>query len=264
MIEIRNLFKSFGSNHVLNDLNLMVKTGETKVVIGRSGVGKSVLLKCVNGLLTPDHGVISIGGVEISDLNEGDLNKIRMQIGMVFQGGALFDSMTVAENVAFVLDELTDLDSKTIYDKMKYSLEMVGLQGIEHLRPSALSGGMKKRVSIARAICMEPKMMLFDEPTDEVDPVTGDTLNHLIIKLRDQLHVTSIVVTHDMNSAYKVGDSIAMLHHGTVIADGTPEEIRNTTHPVVQQFINGEAHGPIKDEEDLIFGRTPEDKTKKG
>lgn len=253
MIEINNLYKSFGVNHVLNDLTMTVQSGETKVVIGRSGVGKSVLLKCINGLIRPDHGSIRVNGVEVTTMKEREINKIRMQIGMVFQGGALFDSMTVAENVGFVLHELTDLDRKTIYDRMAYSLEMVGLQGIENLWPSALSGGMKKRVSIARALCMQPKVIFYDEPTDEVDPVTGDTLNNLIIKLRDQLQVTSIVVTHDMNSAYKVGDTIAMLHHGTVIADGTPEEIRNSPHPVVRQFIRGEAHGPIKDEEDLIF-----------
>jgi len=254
MIEIQKLCKSFDSAVVLNNLDLTVKTGETKVIIGRSGVGKSVLLKNIIGLIRPDSGSIKINGVDVTKVSEKEYNKIRMEVGMVFQGGALFDSMTVGENVAFVLNEFMSLDKKTVEDKVVDSLAMVGLQSVENMMPSKLSGGMKKRVSLARVLCMEPQIILYDEPTSEVDPITADAINNLIIELRDRLRVTSIVVTHDMNAAYKVADSIAMFYHGHVIADGTPDEIRNTTHPVVRQFIHGLAHGPITEDENLVFG----------
>jgi phospholipid/cholesterol/gamma-HCH transport system ATP-binding protein len=254
VIEIANLYKAFDSTQVLNNLSLKVKTGETKVIIGRSGAGKSVLLKSIVGLMKPDKGSIKINGVEVTNLSEKEYNKIRMEMGMVFQGGALFDSMNVEENVAFVLNEFMKLDRKTVKDKVAEALAMVGLQGVENLMPSQLSGGMKKRVSLARVLCMEPQTILYDEPTSEVDPITADAINNLIIELRNKLKVTSIVVTHDMNSAYKVADSIVMFYHGQVIAEGTPEEIRNTKHPVVKQFIYGEAHGPITEGENLIFG----------
>lgn len=254
MIEIKNLCKKFDHNAVLNNLDLTVRTAETKVVIGRSGVGKSVLLKSIIGLMKPDSGSIQVNGVEVTNLDEKSYNNIRMEIGMVFQGGALFDSMTVAENVAFVLNEFMDLDKKTIEDKVIDSLAMVGLKGVENLSPSKLSGGMKKRVSLARVLCMEPQIILYDEPTSEVDPITADAINNLIIELRDKLKVTSIVVTHDMNAAFKVADSIAMFYRGHVIADGKPDEIRHSSHPVVKQFIHGDAHGPITDDENLIFG----------
>lgn len=254
MIEIKNLYKSFDGNHIINNLDLTIKTAETKVIIGRSGAGKSVLLKSIIGLMKPDGGSIKINDVEVTTLSEKEYNKIRMEIGMVFQGGALFDSMTVGENVAFVLNEFMDLDKKTIQDKVADALALVGLKGIEDMPPSSLSGGMKKRVSLARVLCMEPQIILYDEPTSEVDPITADALNTLIIELRDKLKVTSIVVTHDMNMAFKVADSIAMFYHGHVIADGTSEEIRNCRHPVVKQFIHGEAQGPITEDENLIFG----------
>jgi phospholipid/cholesterol/gamma-HCH transport system ATP-binding protein len=179
-----------------------------------------------------------------------------MEIGMVFQGGALFDSLNVGENVSFVLDEFTKTDKETIRERVDEALGLVGLQGIEQMMPSALSGGMKKRVSLARVLCMKPQVIFYDEPTTGVDPITADAINHLIIDLGHKLKVTSIVVTHDMNSAYKVADSIAMFYHGQVIAEGRPEEIRNTQHPVVKQFINGEARGPITDNEHLIFGHS--------
>jgi len=254
MIEIKNLFKSFDNKIILNGLNLTVRSGETKVIIGRSGAGKSVLLKNIVGLMKPDAGSIKIKGVETTTLTEKEYNKIRSEMGMVFQGGALFDSMNVAENVAFVLNEFTNLDKKTIENRIKESLAMVGLQGIERMIPSQLSGGMRKRVSLARVLCMEPQIILYDEPTTGVDPITADAINNLIVELRQKLQVTSIVVTHDMSSALKVGDSIAMFYAGQVIAEGTPDEIRNTKHPVVKQFIHGEAHGPITDSENLIFG----------
>jgi len=254
MIEITNLCKTFDNNVILNNLSMTVRTGETKVIIGRSGAGKSVLLKNIVGLLTPDHGSIKINGAEVTNISEKEYNKIRMEMGLLFQGGALFDSLTVAENVAFVLNEFMKLDKKTVQDKVEESLAMVGLQGIENMIPSQLSGGMKKRVSLARILCMEPQTILYDEPTSEVDPITADAINNLIIELRNKLKVTSIVVTHDMNCAFKVADSIAMFYHGQVIAEGPPEEIRHSKHPVVKQFIHGEAHGPITENENLIFG----------
>ncbi len=256
MIEISHLHKSFGHHVVLNDLNLTIKEGETKVVIGRSGTGKSVLLKNIIGILAPDSGSIKISGTEVTTLNERDYNKIRMRMGMVFQGGALFDSMNVAENVAFVLDEFMNIDQKTVRAKVERSLGMVGLSGIEEMMPSELSGGMRKRVSLARVLCMEPRIIFYDEPTTGVDPITSDVINNLIVDLRHKLKVTSIVVTHDMNSAYKVADHIVMLYHGQVVAEGTPQEIQKTRHPVVKQFINGEAKGPITENENLIFGYT--------
>ncbi|HBO96971.1 MAG TPA: ABC transporter ATP-binding protein [Candidatus Omnitrophica bacterium] len=256
MIEIAHLHKSFGNHVILNDLNLTIKEGETKVVIGRSGTGKSVLLKNIIGIMRPDSGSIKINGVEVTDLNEREYNKIRMQMGMVFQGGALFDSMNVAENVAFVLDEFMSVDKKTVRAKVERSLGMVGLSGIEGMMPSELSGGMRKRVSLARVLCMEPRIIFYDEPTTGVDPITSDVINNLIVDLRHKLKVTSIVVTHDMNSAYKVADNIVMLYHGQVVAEGTPKEIQGTKHPVVKQFINGEAKGPITENENLIFGYT--------
>ncbi len=256
MIEISHLHKSFGNHVILNDLNLTIKEGETKVIIGRSGTGKSVLLKNIIGILRPDFGSIKISGAEVTTLNERDYNKIRMRMGMVFQGGALFDSMNVAENVAFVLDEFMSMDKKVVRAKVERCLGMVGLAGIEEMMPSELSGGMRKRVSLARVLCMEPRIIFYDEPTTGVDPITSDVINNLIVDLRHKLKVTSIVVTHDMNSAYKVADNIVMLYHGQVVAEGTPQEIQSTKHPVVKQFINGEAKGPITENENLIFGYT--------
>lgn len=254
MIEIKDLCKAFGDNIVLKDLSLTINDGETTVVIGRSGVGKSVFLKNIVGILKPDSGSIKINGQEATTLSEREYNKYRMEMGMVFQGGALFDSMNVSENVSFVLDEFMKLDRATVSDRVDEALGLVGLQGVEEMMPSELSGGMKKRVSLARVLCMKPQMIFYDEPTTGVDPITADAINNLIIDLSHKLKVTSIVVTHDMNSAYKVADSIAMFYHGRVIAEGKPEEIRNTRHPVVKQFIHGEARGPITDNENLVFG----------
>ncbi len=254
MIEIKDLCKAFGNKIVLKDLSLTINDGETTVVIGRSGVGKSVFLKNIIGILRPDTGSIKINGQEVTGLSERAYNKFRMEMGMVFQGGALFDSLNVAENVSFVLDEFMRLDKKTVKSRVEESLGLVGLQGVEKMMPSELSGGMKKRVSLARVLCMKPQMIFYDEPTTGVDPITADAINTLIVDLSRKLQVTSIVVTHDMNSAYKVADSIVMFYHGRVIAEGRPDEIRNTRHPVVKQFIHGEAHGPITDNENLIYG----------
>ena len=194
MIEISHVHKAFGSHVILNDLNLTIKEGETKVIIGRSGTGKSVLLKNIIGILSPDSGSIKINGTEVTNLAEREYNKIRMQMGMVFQGGALFDSMNVAENVAFVLEEFMNIDKKTVRTKVERCLGMVGLSGIEEMMPSELSGGMRKRVSLARVLCMEPRIIFYDEPTTGVDPITSDVINNLIVDLRHKLKVTSIVV----------------------------------------------------------------------
>ncbi|MBF0569319.1 MAG: ATP-binding cassette domain-containing protein [Candidatus Omnitrophica bacterium] len=254
MIQIANLYKTFDKIQVLNGLNLTVKDGETKVIIGRSGAGKSVLLKCIVGIVQPDEGSIRINDTEVVGLVDHEYDKVRQDIGLVFQGGALFDSLSVGENVAFYLDEFTKITGDARRERIAHSLSLVGMQGIENLMPSQLSGGMKKRVSLARVLCMQPKTILYDEPTSEVDPITADAINSLIIQMRDKLKVTSIVVTHDMTAAFKVADSIAMFYHGQVIADGAPEEIRRSRHPVVKQFIYGEAHGPITEDESMKFG----------
>ena len=245
MIEIINLCKSFGDHKVLNNLNLNLRTGDTTVIIGRSGCGKSVLLKHIVGILRPDSGQIIIDGVDITKLRGKELNNFRMKFGMLFQGAALFDSLTVGENVGFALFEHSDMAKSDIHTRIKDSLSMVGLRGIESLKPSELSGGMRKRVGLARAICVNPEIILYDEPTTGVDPIMGDAINDLIIELHDKLKTTSIAVTHDMTSAYKIAERVAMLYNGKIIATGTPDDIKKSVNPYVHQFITGAAHGPI-------------------
>jgi len=245
MIEIINLSKSFGDNKVLDNLNLTIDSGETMVIIGRSGCGKSVLLKHMIGLLRPDLGQVIIDNNDVSRMDEKHLDRLRLSFGMLFQGAALFDSMTVGENVGFALREHTDTEEKVVQEKVARALELMGLRGIERLMPAELSGGMKKRVGLARAICNDPDIILYDEPTTGLDPIMADAINDLIVELNHRLKVTSIVVTHDMVSAYKVADRIAMLHKGKIIAIGTPHEIKNTKDPAVRQFITGASKGPI-------------------
>lgn len=245
MIEIKNLVKNFNSRKVLNDVNLTIPCGKTYVIIGRSGCGKSVLLKHIVGILRPDKGKVIINGQDIAKISTSDLDILRLKISMVFQGGALFDSLTVGENVGFSLIEHGHLERNDLLERIEESLRMVDLSGIGNLMPSELSGGMKKRVALARAICAKPELILYDEPTTGVDPITADSINELIKMLHDKLKVTSVVVTHDMKSAYRVADRIAMLYAGQIIAEGSPEEIQETKHPVVHQFINGLSHGPI-------------------
>lgn len=245
MIEIRGLHCSFGKNHVLKGLDLFIREGETLVIIGQSGCGKSILLKHMMGILNPEAGTIRIGGIDISSLTPKELDHFRLKLGMLFQGAALFDSLTVAENVGFSLYEHTALTEDVIRKKIAEKLGLVGLFGIEGLMPAELSGGMKKRVGLARALCSEPKIILYDEPTTGLDPINADVINELILDMQSQLKVTSVVVTHDMKSAYKVANRIAMLYQGKIIGIGTPEEIKNTTDPVIRQFIAGEARGPI-------------------
>ncbi len=245
MIELTNLHKSLGQQKVLNGVNLKMDKGTTCVIIGRSGCGKSVTLKHIVGILKPDKGKVFVDGQDVGALNEKGLNVLRLKIGMVFQGGALFDSMTVGENVGFGLIEHDHLPHKELLERIESSLAMVNLHGIGNLMPSELSGGMRKRVALARAICIKPQIILYDEPTTGVDPITADSINELIKSMHDKLEVTSIVVTHDMVSAYKIADKIAMLYQGKIIAEGSPREIQNTKNPIVHQFINGLASGPI-------------------
>lgn len=245
MIDIQNVSKSFGSKKVLDNLSLKINTGETCVIIGRSGCGKSVLLKHIVRLLWPQQGRVFVDDKEIGKLKEEEMNALRLKISLVFQGGALFDSMTVGENIGFGLIEHTSIKRQELLERIEESLCMVDLCGVGSLMPSELSGGMKKRVALARAICVRPEVILYDEPTTGVDPITADSINELIRSLHDKLKVTSVVVTHDMKSAYKVADRIAMMYQGKIIAEGKPEEIQNTSHPVVHQFINGLAQGPI-------------------
>ncbi len=245
MIQIKNLYKSFGEHIVLDGLNLAIEKGSTCVIIGRSGCGKSVLLKHIVKLMHPDAGKVVIEGKDISLLSDKEMNALRMKIALVFQGGALFDSLTVGENVGFALIEQTNIRGKQLLEKIEESLCMVGLSGIANLMPAELSGGMRKRVALARAICAQPDIILYDEPTTGVDPITADSINELIRSLHDKLKVTSIVVTHDMKSAYRIADRIAMMYQGRIIAEGTSVEMQGSTNPVIHQFINGLAKGPI-------------------
>lgn len=244
-IKIVDLHKSFGEKKVLKGVNLEIQPGETMVIIGQSGSGKSVLLKHIIGIMKPDSGKIFVDGQEITSLSSEEMMKLSRKFGMLFQGAALFDSLTVAENVAFGLRRHTNLSEEEIKKMVTASLERVGLRGVENLLPYELSGGMKKRVGLARAIAYSPEIILYDEPTTGLDPIRADAINDLILQLKKDLKVTSIVITHDMNTTYKVADRIAMLYDGRIIEVGTPEEIKNSTNPVVQQFIHGRATGPI-------------------
>lgn len=245
MIRIVDLHKSFGSNRVLRGVNLEIRRGETMVIIGQSGSGKSVLIKHLIGLIKPDRGEIYIDGVEITRLKEDRLHRMTRKFGMLFQASALFDSMTVAQNVSFGLERYTDYSDEEIRSLVKESLAKVGLGGVESLMPHELSGGMKKRVGLARAIAYRPEIILYDEPSTGIDPIRADAINDLINRMKEELKLTSVVITHDMKSSYKVADRMAMLYEGKIIEVGTPEEIRHTTNKVVQQFIHGRAEGPI-------------------
>jgi len=245
MIEIKNIYKAFGENKVLNGVDLKIEKGITCVIIGRSGCGKSVLLKHIMGILRPDKGRVVVDNRDVSELDDKELNQLRMKMGMVFQGGALFDSLNVGENVGFGLLEHTQMSHREVLERVEEALSLVGLSGIENLIPAQLSGGMRKRVALARALCIRPEIILYDEPTTGVDPITADSINDLIKSLHDKLKVTSIAVTHDMKNAYKIADKIAMLYQGKIIAEGASDEIQNSNNPVVHQFINGLAKGPI-------------------
>ncbi len=241
---------------MLRGIDLEVRRGESLVIIGGSGSGKSVLLKHMIGILRPDAGHIFIDGDDISQMDEEALNTVRKKFGMLFQAAALFDSLSVWENVGFALKQHTTLTDSAIRRQAKDKLAMVGLYNVEDLRPSQLSGGMQKRVGLARAIAMEPRILLYDEPTTGLDPINADMINNLMIAMREKLHVTSVAITHDMVSAYKIADRIAMLYRGQILQVGTPDEIRNTDNPYVRQFITGQAEGPIaKDLEEELMQR---------
>ena len=246
MIKLNNVIKCFGTQQVVSGLNLEIPDKKTVVIIGRSGCGKSVLLKHMIGLLKPDSGSIVVKGKDIAKLDTAGLDDIRKHFGMLFQSAALFDSLTVAENVGFALTRFTKKSPAEIRQLVKEKLALVGLENVEEKKPSELSGGMKKRVGLARAIAMDPEIMLYDEPTTGLDPIMSDIINELIVNLQKQLKMTSVVVTHDMKSAYKIGDKIAMMYEGRIIEEGTPPEIQNTNNPTVQQFINGSSKGPIQ------------------
>ena len=245
MIEVKDLYKSFKNNKVLKGIDLTIKDSETITIMGGSGQGKSVLIKNIMGLIRPDKGEIFVDGQEITKLNESDLLEVQKKFGYLFQGAALFDSLTVEENVGFGLRHLTAMSEEEILKQVRACLAMVGLKGIENMKPAELSGGMKKRVGLARAIAHKPKYILYDEPTTGLDPIMADVINDLILHLQKTISVTSIVVTHDTKSAYKVSDRIAILYEGKIIGTGTPDEIKNTENPVIHQFVEGLSKGPI-------------------
>jgi phospholipid/cholesterol/gamma-HCH transport system ATP-binding protein len=246
MIRIRGLKKRLGGRAVLDGVDLDIPTGRTVVVMGRSGTGKSVLLKNIIGLMRPDAGQIEVDGQPIVGLGERGLNEVRKRFGLLFQGAALFDSLTVGENVALPMREHTRLPDAEIRRRVAERLEWVGLEGVEEMAPASLSGGMRKRVGLARALAMDPAYILYDEPTTGLDPIMADVINRLIRSLQQRIGVTSIVVTHDLNSAYHVGDVMAMLHEGRVVFTGTPGELRAASDPFVRQFVEGSSEGPIQ------------------
>jgi phospholipid/cholesterol/gamma-HCH transport system ATP-binding protein len=251
LIVLKNITKKFGTNIVLDNISLTVEKGKTTVVIGPSGCGKTVLVKHLILLLRPTSGEVYFNGQRIDNLRERQLNKIRTHYGFLFQGGALFDSLSVTENIIFPLRQHYEITNfKEVEDLVKAKLAMVGLDGYQNYYPARLSGGQRKRVALARAIALNPEVILYDEPTTGLDPIRSDVINELILKLQRELNVTSVVVTHDMTSAYKVADRIVMLHKGKIIADGDADYIRNHPNPIVQHFINGQV-----DDDDLAVLR---------
>ena len=246
MIKLVDLHKSFGKQTVLDGIDLEIEDGKTTVIIGRSGGGKSVLLKHIIGLLRPDSGEVLIDGTNITKLGERDLNEIRKKFGMLFQEAALFDSLTVGENVAFPLREHTRMKEEEIRQTVADRLHSVGLTGVEGKMPAELSGGMRKRVGLARAIAMQPKIVLFDEPTTGLDPVMAEAINRLIVETQKNFKLPCVVISHDIQSIFEIGDRIAMLYEGKIIEYGTPDELRTSRNPVIVQFLSGSIEGPIR------------------
>jgi phospholipid/cholesterol/gamma-HCH transport system ATP-binding protein len=240
VIRVEGLHKRFGSQPVLRGVDLDIATGEIMIVIGRSGGGKSVLLKHLIGLLRPDAGTVAVDGTEITRLRGGELDRVRQRYGVVFQGGALFDSMSVADNVAFPLREKTRLGHAEIRGRVEEKLEQVGLSGMGHKNPAEISGGMRKRVAIARALVTEPEIVFFDEPTTGLDPILVNTIHHLIVELHRKFRFTAVMVSHEIPEIFEIADRVAMLHEGVIVEVGAPEAIRASASPIVQQFIRGE------------------------
>ena len=241
LIEFHDVWKAFGPKVVYQGLNLSIERGEALTIVGGSGVGKSVMLKMLIGLLTVDRGQISFDGESVLGLNPKQLARVRQRVGMLFQGAALFDSLTVRENVAYGLREHHHMREDEIDERVAWALSLVGLPGVEQMHPSDLSGGMKKRVGLARTIALKPEVLLYDEPTTGLDPINTTRINHLIASLQKALNITSIVVTHDMGTAFFVSTRMAMVHKGRIIAQGTPEDFRSSTNPLVRNFIEGNA-----------------------
>jgi phospholipid/cholesterol/gamma-HCH transport system ATP-binding protein len=250
MIEVHDLRKSFSLHKVLDGVTLSIKTGESVVIIGASGGGKSVLLRHLIGLVAPDSGDVRIDGQTLNGLNERELIKVRRKFGMLFQGAALFDSLTVEENVSFLLTREGKTSREEIRCRVREVLEMVELTGSEEKKPAELSGGMRKRVGLARAIVYRPEIVLYDEPTTGLDPIVSDSIDQLILRVCERLNVTSVVVTHDMRSARRIGQRILMLYRGKIYASGTPDEIFSSQDPVIHRFVNGIAD--LKDQQFLI------------
>jgi phospholipid/cholesterol/gamma-HCH transport system ATP-binding protein len=246
MIQLIDVHKSFGKQKVLDGVNLEIEDGRTTVIIGRSGGGKSVLLKHIIGLLKPDEGQVLVDDVDITRLNDRDLNEIRKKFGMLFQEAALFDSMNVGDNVAFPLREHTLMKEEEVLAIVADRLRAVGLTGMENKLPSELSGGMRKRVGLARAIAMRPRIVLFDEPTTGLDPVMTEAINQLIMNTQKNFDLTCIVISHDLQSIFKIGHKIAMLYEGQIVAYGSPDDIQTSENPVIRQFLSGSVDGPIR------------------
>ena len=237
MIEVQNLSFRYNADLILNDLTFTLNDNETTVVIGRSGVGKSTLLRCILGLTKPESGRIFVDGTDITSMSEQELNRIRRNIGMLFQGAALFNSMTVGDNVCMPLREHTSLDANTMRIMSRMKLEVVNLAGFEHLMPAQLSGGMTKRAALARALVMDPSILFFDEPSAGLDPVVAADLDKLILRIRDAMQVSIVVVTHELESAFAIADRITVLDHGRILMTGTVDEVRNSTNQRVQNLL---------------------------
>jgi phospholipid/cholesterol/gamma-HCH transport system ATP-binding protein len=247
MIYLKNIHKSFKGQKVLDGLNLHIPRNKITILIGRSGGGKSVTLKHIIGLIEPDEGQVLVDGQDITQTDSARLNDIRRKFGMLFQDGALFDSMNVGENVAFPLIERTMMTKKQIANKVTNTLRSVGLYGAEKKLPGELSGGMRKRAALARAIAMDPEIILYDEPTTGLDPLLADSINHLIVDTQKRLKMTTFIISHDIEAALRIADKIAVLYHGKIVAEGTPEQVEASSHPFVQAFIRQVAFG---DEDD--------------
>lgn len=245
IIEFQNVHKSFRGQKVLDGLNLSIPRGKTTVIIGRSGGGKSVTIKHMIGLMKPDQGRLLVDGEDVTALGKKEMNRVRSRFGMLFQEGALFDSMTVGENVAFPLAEHTRLEPREIEARVSEMLRLVGLPGIEEKLPSELSGGMRKRVGLARALIRDPEIVLFDEPTSGLDPIMADVIDTLILETQRRSGRTYVVISHDIRATFKIADYIAMLYEGRIIADGPPEQIRSNSNPFLVQFLRGSSEGPI-------------------